>query len=57
MANKEIIFKSIETANIVIDHWQNVIKKDPNNKKASFFLARAQRRLRTLNKINHEKCI
>jgi hypothetical protein len=51
MANKEIVFKSIDTANMVIDHWQDVIKKDPNHKKAHFFLARAQRRLRNLYKI------
>ena len=57
MANKEIIFKSIDTANMVIDHWQNVIKKDPNHKKASFFLARAQRRLLVLNKLQYEKSI
>lgn len=57
MSNKQIIFKSIDTANMVIDHWQNVLQKDPSHKKAKFFLARAQRRLRTLNKIKHEKSI
>jgi len=55
MANKAIIFKSIDTANMVIDHWQSVIKKDPNHKKAAFFLARAQRRLLNLYKIQRNE--